>query len=124
MDSGFEIIKDFAMNIDKLDLAILVRQVIKKIVEFHTFFTIRKLYQNVKQHVFFVFEKKLNLAMDIDKLNLANLMGKVMDQNMEYKTFLPKCKCRERQKLGICRKSRNFFCIKNHENSPKELYFK
>ena len=37
MDFGFENIMDFAMNIDKLDLAILVRQVMDQNMENKTF---------------------------------------------------------------------------------------
>ena len=44
------------MNIDKLNLANLVGEVIDKIVEFHIFFFFRKLYQNVKEHAFLLQE--------------------------------------------------------------------
>ena len=39
---GFEKIMDFAMNIDKLNLANLVGEVMDEIVEFQIFFTFRK----------------------------------------------------------------------------------
>ena len=42
------------INIDKLNLANLVGEVMEEIVEFQIFFTFRKLYKKVKQHCFWL----------------------------------------------------------------------
>ena len=91
MNFGVENIIDLAMNIDKLNLATLVGEVMDKIVEFQIFFYLQKIYQKVKSMVF-GFENIMDFLMEIDKLNLANLVGKVMmDKIMEYQIFLPRC---------------------------------
>jgi len=47
---------DFAINIDKFNLANLVGDVLDKIIEFQIFFTFSKLYLKVKQHSFWPWE--------------------------------------------------------------------
>ena len=49
-----EIKMNFAMNIDKLNLANLVGEVMDKIVEFLIFFKSRNLYKKVKLHGFWL----------------------------------------------------------------------
>ena len=90
MDFGFEIIMDFAMSIDNLDLANLVGEVKDEIGELQIFWTFRKLYTKRSNSMFSGFENMMDFAMDIDKLNMANLAGKVMDKIMEYQIFLSK----------------------------------
>ena len=62
------------MNIDKLNMANLVGEVMDKIVEFHIFFPSGN---NTKgsNNMVFGFEKLMDLALDIDKLDLANLVS-------------------------------------------------
>ena len=74
MDFGLKNIRDFATNIDKLNLADLVAEVIDKIMEFHILLNFRKLHQKVKQHGY-GFKKILAFVLDVDKLTLAYLVA-------------------------------------------------
>ena len=80
MDFDFEKITDFAMNINKLDLANLVGKVMDEIVG-SRFFLPSENYTKRSNSMVFGFKKKMGFAMDIDKL--ANLVGKVIDEIME-----------------------------------------
>ena len=78
------------MNIDKLNMANLVGEVMDKIVEFHIFFPSGN-YTKGSNNMVFGFEKLMDFVMDIDKFNLAVLAGQVTDKSMECQIFLPKC---------------------------------
>ena len=62
------------MNIDKLNMANLVGEVMDKIVEFHIFFPSGN-YTKGSNNMVFGFEKLMDFALDIDKLDLANLVS-------------------------------------------------
>ena len=80
MDFDFEKITDFAMNINKLDLANLVEKVMDEIVGSRFFLPS----ENYTKSMVSGLEKPMDFAMDINKLHLANLVEKVIDKIMEY----------------------------------------